>query len=233
MFSLSSIDVNNTNQNDFTFIPMYFSGKIAEAYQLSTTPTQEVCKPKQIQETKDLTGVDFKTLKLLPEKYKLNRVVDIDPIRGWIGMDYTFGDCGYGSPINIYKGGLQVEAIKVESFFRNATLIAISGLDGQERIDKLSELRTQTFENRTQSKWTENNRFVEINGHLAVIDEPGYTTDRYWYYDPETKTKELLYKEAVTHPGRITFVDEDFEIYYTIKGYFSYNELIMMAKSIQ
>ena len=156
-------------------------------------------------------------------------MVDINPDLGWVAMDYNYGKCGEGGPINPYKGGLEVKAAKIVLNLRNDTLSIISGLDGQVRIDKLSEIRTEKFENQEQTQWTEDQRFVTINGHLAVIDEPGYTTDRYWDYD----TGKLLYKEAVTHPGRIHFVDEDFEIYYSIKGYFSADELILMAESVK
>jgi len=221
------LDENQTSPDDSTFVPMYFSGKIAEAYQQSDVPSKEICRPDTIQETKDITGTDFKILKLLPEKYKMIRAVD-DGFKGSLSLEYSFGPCSENTPRDPYKGGLTVRIGQVTDYLRNDTLTTISGLEGQERIDKLSELRTEKFENRTPTKWTENDRFITINGHLAIIDEPGYTTDRYWDFD----SGELLYKTTVTYPGRVYFVDKDFEIYYSIKGYFSANELILMAESI-
>jgi len=229
--SLVSLNFNDdaATQNDSTFTPMYFPGKIAEAYQQSSMPIKEICRSNTVQETKELTGMDFKTLKLLPEKFKMVRAVDLDSNMGQVMMNYNYGHCDEGGPISPYKGGIEVRAYDVNRYLSDGYVLIVGNSTGQERIEKLSEWRAEIFENRTQTAFNESDRFITMNGQIAVIDEPGYTTDRYWDFD----TGELLYKEAVTYPGKITFLDEDFEIYYSIKGYFGANELIQMAESMR
>ncbi len=236
IFSLNFVLLDNNLElqiDENYFIPNYLPVDIYEDYLASASPSLLDCNPEMQNQTRNLIPIDFQTLKVLPAKYKLNRAVDLSLDLGYVQMEYTFGPCGKeGGPVNPYKGGIQVNVRNytklMATALSNSTIATITGLSDAEKIIKHSEIRTQIYENRTETKWNADDRIVTVNGHLATIKEPGYTTDRYW----SAETGELLYKEVVTYPGRISFVDKDFKNHYSIKGYFSADELKQMAESI-
>lgn len=221
----------NTVQNESSsFVPMYLPISVAEAYEQSQVPTKTICNEEQIPFTEELIGAKIKTLKVIPEKYKINRVVDIDSVKGDVLVTYSFGACGEKNPTDPRKGGIVLKSsIITNTIFRNSTIIQLEGLEGQDRIDVLSELALKNLQSIDfDHDWYKDDRIVTINDHPALLTEPGYTTDRYTSFE----TGKLLYKERISYPGKIKFVDETFDNHYTLTGYFSANELIKMAESI-
>ncbi len=233
------------------FEPQYLPIRIIDAYENSLEPTESVCVPEQIEMTRMNNPVEFNFPTVLPAKYKLERITDIDPNYGLVQMIYTFGECGKDTtPTAVQKGSLQIYVQDIEVKIRDKVNYDPTYEDEalvQQELDKIrSEWESASIrydpENVHPTKYVitvdgqeeiqefkHESTFRTINGHVAKIIEPGYTTEQYWDYNAD----QFLYAEVVQHPGQISFYSEDFRTFYSIKGFFSADELFQIAKSIE
>ncbi len=188
--------------------------KLADARAVDIITPPELCTDLLNDLKKQHPG-KIKTLRMLPDGYKLTSFsgdfsFDSDGISAFTFYESGDTECGSsipGSPSTHGMISIMIQTYDDSEFDTMAQLIAWVA----EKI---------RIENRTN--------VIEINGYMTWAKPPKLATEEVLF-----KNGTVLHTQKVTRPGYVTVLDEESDLVYRIEGYFSLDDLKIMAESLR